>query len=169
MEWPFSRARNYFQGPKFAGKSLKFRRKSDFHPKFQTPKFENSGPKFAGKSLKFRRKSDFHPKFQTPKFENLEPAKLQFHTSSHAIPPLDCLLRIDAKVSVSPEFKCKSLSFNGRHLIVDLQNIEVDAQLFVDRVEKAATGDGKVHGALKGTNLRWATNREQRQLFIVFR
>ena len=31
-------------------------------------------------------------KFQAPKFENSEPEKLQFHTPSHSIPPLDSLL-----------------------------------------------------------------------------
>ena len=30
-------------------------------------------------------------KFQAPKFENSEPEKLQFHTPSHSIPPLDSL------------------------------------------------------------------------------
>ena len=54
---------------------------------FQSPK----RPKFAGKSLKFRRKSDF-AKFQAPKFEISEPEKMQFHTPSHSIPPLDSLL-----------------------------------------------------------------------------
>ena len=32
-------------------------------------------------------------KFQAPKFENSEPEKLQFHTPSHSIPPLDSLLK----------------------------------------------------------------------------
>ena len=31
-------------------------------------------------------------KFQAPKFENSEPEKMQFHTPSHSIPPLDSLL-----------------------------------------------------------------------------
>ena len=48
-------------------------------------------PTFPGKSLKFSRKSDIR-KFQAPKFENSEPEKMQFHTPSHAIPPLDSLL-----------------------------------------------------------------------------
>ena len=31
-------------------------------------------------------------KFQAPKFENSEPPKMEFHTPSHSIPPLDSLL-----------------------------------------------------------------------------
>ena len=62
---------------------------------FQSPENIFQGPEIGGKSLEFRRKSDF-AKFQTPKFENSEPEKMQFHTPSHSIPPLDSLLPRDA-------------------------------------------------------------------------
>ena len=45
---------------------------------FQSPKNIFQRPKF--------------PKFQALKLENLEPEKMQFHTPSHSIPPLDSLL-----------------------------------------------------------------------------
>ena len=57
------------------------------------PESENifQRPKFPAKSWNFRRKSDF-AKFQAPKLKNSEPEKMQFHTPSHSIPPLDSLL-----------------------------------------------------------------------------
>ena len=67
---------------------------------FQSPKNIFQRPKFLGKSLKFRRKSDFFAKFQAPKFENSEPEKMQFHTPSHSIPPLDSLLEKGSQIKV---------------------------------------------------------------------
>ena len=39
-----------------------------------------------------QRERFYFSKFQAPEFENSEPEKLQFHTPSHSIPPLDSLL-----------------------------------------------------------------------------
>ena len=66
---------------------------------FQSPKNIFQRPKFPGKSLKFWRKNDVLPNFRLPKFENSEPEKLQFHTPSRCIPPLDspptnCLCKV---------------------------------------------------------------------------
>ena len=41
-------------------------------------------------------------KFQAPKSENSEPEKLQFHTPSHSIPPLDSLLQIASDANNFP-------------------------------------------------------------------
>ena len=51
-----------------------------------------SEAKISSKILEFPQKERFSPKSQAPKFENSEPEKMQFHTSSHSIPPLDSLL-----------------------------------------------------------------------------
>ena len=63
MEWPFSRVRKIF----FRGRNFR----------------EN--PWNSAERAIFS-------KFQAPKFENSEPEKMQFHTPSHSIPPLDSLL-----------------------------------------------------------------------------
>ena len=63
MEWPFSRVRKIF----FRGRNFR-----------QNPGISAERAIFA--------------KFQAPKFENSEPEKMQFHTPSHSIPPLDSLL-----------------------------------------------------------------------------
>ena len=75
MEWPSSRVRkNIFQRPKFPGKCLKFHRKSDFR-------------QISGSEIwKFRAQ------------------KMQFHTPSHSIPPLDSLLIIYVLVSCLVDF-----------------------------------------------------------------
>ena len=62
-------------------------------PFFQSPKNIFQRPKFAGKSLKFCRKSDFcQINFKLRNFEISEPEKMHFHTPSRSIPPLDSLL-----------------------------------------------------------------------------
>ena len=63
MEWPFSRVRKIF----FRGRDSQ----------------ENRG---------ISAERAIFAKFQAPKFENSEPEKMQFHTPSHSIPPLDSLL-----------------------------------------------------------------------------
>ena len=65
MEWPFSRVRKIF----FRGRIFQ-----------QNPGNSAERASFA--------------KFQAPKFEISEPEKVQFHTPSHSIPPLDSLLII---------------------------------------------------------------------------
>ena len=55
---------------------------------FQSPINIFQGPKFPGISAE----RTIFAKFQAPKFENSEPEKMQFHTPSHSIPPLDSLL-----------------------------------------------------------------------------
>ena len=64
MEWPFSRVRKIF----FRGRN------------FQENPWNSA------------EKERFFAKFQAPKFEISEPEKMQFHTPSHSIPPLDSLL-----------------------------------------------------------------------------
>ena len=64
MEWSFSRVRKIF----FRGRNFQ----------------EN--PRNSGERAIFA-------KFQALKFENSEPEKMQFHTPSHSIPPLDSLLK----------------------------------------------------------------------------
>ena len=63
-EWPFSRVRKIF----FRGRNLQ-----------ENPSNSAERTIFA--------------KFQAPKLEISEPEKLQFHTPSHSIPPLDPLLK----------------------------------------------------------------------------
>ena len=41
-------------------------------------------------------------KFQAPKFENSEPEKMQFHTPSRSIPPLDSLLPVHPLHTIPP-------------------------------------------------------------------
>ena len=65
MEWPFSRVRKIFSEAEISRKMP-----------------ENSAER------------TIFAKFQAPKFENSEPEKMQFHTPSHSIPPLDSLLKI---------------------------------------------------------------------------
>ena len=55
---------------------------------FQSLKNIFQRPNFPGNSAE----RAIFAKFQAPKFENSEPEKLQFHTPSHSIPPLDSLL-----------------------------------------------------------------------------
>ena len=64
MEWPFSRVRKIF----FRGRN-----------------FQENPWNSAERAI--------FAKFQAQKFENSEPEKLQFHTPSHSIPPLDSLLK----------------------------------------------------------------------------
>ena len=65
MEWSFSRVRKIF----FGGQN-----------------FQENAWNSAEKAIL--------AKFQAPKFENSEPEKMQFHTPSHSMPPLDSLLLI---------------------------------------------------------------------------
>ena len=59
---------------------------------FQSPKNIFQRPKFAGKPPEIPQKERFLPNFRLRNFENSEPEKMQFHTPSHSIPPLDSLL-----------------------------------------------------------------------------
>ena len=47
-------------------------------------------------------KEQFLPHFQVPKFENSESEKMQFHTPSLSIPPLDSLLILESPFSSLP-------------------------------------------------------------------
>ena len=58
---------------------------------FQCPKNICQRLKFVGKSQKFRSKSDFH-QISVSNFQISEPEKMQFHTPSHSIRPLESLL-----------------------------------------------------------------------------
>ena len=76
MEWPFSRVRKIF----FRGRI-----------------FQENPCNSAERAI--------FAKFQAPKFENSEPEKLQFHTPSHSIPPLDSLLTMGLVRGEHPNFE----------------------------------------------------------------
>ena len=57
----------------------------------QRPKNIFQRPKFAANPGNTGERAIFAT-FHAPKFENSEPEKIQFHTPSHAIPPLNSLL-----------------------------------------------------------------------------
>ena len=62
---------------------------------FQSPKTFFRGRNFL-QNPGFSAERAIFVKFQAPKFRNSEPEKMQFHTPSHSIPPLDSLLHMAA-------------------------------------------------------------------------
>ena len=76
MEWPFSRVRKIF----FRGRN-----------------FQENAWNSAERAI--------FAKFQAPKFENSEPEKMQFHTPSHSIPPLDSLLNMVFHCNLVPTLR----------------------------------------------------------------
>ena len=62
-----------------------------------------SGAEISRKIPEIPQKNAIFSKFQAPKFENSEPEKMQFHTPSHFIPPLDSLLILVSPLSKKPE------------------------------------------------------------------
>ena len=75
----------------------------------QSPKNIFQRPKFAGNPWNSEERAMF-AKFQPPKFEISEPEKMQFHTPSHSIPPLDSLLYKEFQLQI---FSDLEISFSS--------------------------------------------------------
>ena len=83
---------------------------------FQSPKNIFQSPKFPGKIPEISAERAIFAKFQAPKFEISEPEKIQFHTPSHSIPPLDSLLlkTLDFQGGTAKRKKPMNIKKSGR-------------------------------------------------------
>ena len=77
------------------------------------------------KSLKNAERAIF-AKFQAPKFQNAEPKKMQFHTPSRSIPPLDSLL-ICEEDQIPTFLSSADLVLRGREVPIFLWPLRADS------------------------------------------